>query len=175
MVSSRVVFPFLMALLPASAATAAVPRHLGPHVHGQATVNVAVDGDALQVDASVPGHDAVGFEHAPQGADETARVAAAKATLAAAAWLVPAAGAACSLASAHVDADGYATAAPGGHADFDASYRFRCARVDALNALDVRLAAAFPAVQAVVVNTITATGSSQVVLHARDTHVALQP
>ncbi|KJV34803.1 hypothetical protein VI08_09470 [Luteibacter yeojuensis] len=168
------VFPFLLAALPFVAG--AEERHLGPHVHGQASVNVSVQDPAVDVEISLPGHDAVGFEHPPRSSQERAAVERATATLQGASWLVPAPGASCTLASAKVTPHGFGGAAePGGHADFDAEYRYTCKKVNALTHLDVRLAVVFPAVQKVVVSTITASGSNQQTLQGPATGVDLEP
>jgi histidinol phosphatase-like PHP family hydrolase len=62
----------------------------------------------------------------------------------------------------------------GGHADFDATYRYTCGMPDQLDHLDVRLASAFPAVQKIVVNLITAAGSNQQTLDGTTTRVDIQ-
>jgi hypothetical protein len=40
-------------------------RQLGPHVHGQGTLNIALEGSRLSMEFEAPGADIVGFEHAP--------------------------------------------------------------------------------------------------------------
>ncbi|ERR1700754_2893416 len=167
------VFPFLLALLPMTAG--AQERHLGPHVHGQASVNISIDADAMEVQVSLPGHDAVGFEHPPGSPQERAAVEKATALLNAAAWLVPVPAADCALMSAKVSPHGFGQAAEaGGHADFDAEYRFSCRHIAQLDHMDVRLVSAFPTVQKVVVNLITAAGSSQQPLEGTATRVDVQ-
>jgi hypothetical protein len=166
------VFPFLLAALPFAAHAEA--RQLGPHVHGQASVNIAVEASTMDVQVSLPGHDAVGFEHPPGTPAEQAAVDKATASLNAAAWLVPAPAADCTLALARVSPHGFGGATEaGGHADFDASYHFTCRRMDRLDQLDVRLASAFPSVAKVVVSLITAAGSSQQVLEGGVSHVGV--
>jgi hypothetical protein len=171
---SMLVFPFLLALLPAAAG--AEERHLGPHVHGQASVNLSVEADALDVQLSLPGHDAVGFEHPPGSAQEHTTLDKALATLRSATWLVPAPDALCALSSATVSPHGFGGAAePGGHADFDAVYHFTCRAAARLDHVDVRLASAFPTVQKIVVDTIGASGSNQQTLQGSASRVELQP
>ncbi|WP_369928978.1 DUF2796 domain-containing protein [Xanthomonas sp. NCPPB 2632] len=168
------VFPFLLALLPAAAN--AEERHLGPHVHGQASVGVSVEADALDVQLSLPGHDAVGFEHPPGSVQERAALDKALATLKAATWLVPAADAGCTLVSATVSPHGFGGATePGGHADIDAVYHYTCHDAARLDHVDVRLAAAFPGLQKIVVDTIGGSGSNQQTLQGTASHVDLQP
>jgi len=171
---SLMVFPFLLALLPAAAG--AEERHLGPHVHGQASVGVSVEADALDAQLSLPGHDAVGFEHPPGSAQERAALDKALAVLRSGTWLVPAADAHCTLVSATVSPHGFGGATePGGHADIDAVYHYTCHSPARLDHVDVRLAAAFPGLQKIVVDTIGASGSNQQTLQGTASHVELKP
>ncbi|MGA7438045.1 MAG: DUF2796 domain-containing protein [Luteibacter sp.] len=168
------VFPFLLAVLPLTGGAA--ERQLGPHVHGQAQVDVSVDAGSMDVQVSLPGHDAVGFEHPPGSPQESAAIERATQLLKDAAWLVPAPAANCTLALARISPHGFGgNAEPGGHADFDASYHFICGRSARLDQLDIRLAAAFPAVQKLVVRIITAAGSDQQELDGTASHVDVQP
>ena len=164
----------IAALTLVAGSSMAEQRHLGPHVHGQATVDVSVDGPTLQVALSIPGHDAVGFEHPPTNLEQAQALSAARAKLNAGTWLVPAAAAGCRTTSTKVVGDGFEpTAKPGGHGDFDVTYVLTCAKPDRLDALDVRLVEAFPSVQHVVTNIVTANGSTQVTLDRTTTKVAL--
>src|ERR1700754_4949980 len=92
------VFPFLLALLPMTAG--AQERHLGPHVHGQASVSISIDADAMEVQVGRHGHGAVGFEHPPATRQERAALEKATALLNGAAWHVPVPSADCALMSA---------------------------------------------------------------------------
>lgn len=151
-------------------------RHLGPHVHGQATVEVSLEGPTLEVDLSIPGHDAVGFEHPPATSEQTRALANAEDTLKRGEWLVPAKAAGCKKSTAKVVADGFeANAKPGGHSDIDVTYRFACDQPEQLDALEVRLADVFPAVQRVVVDIVTANGATQEILDRSTTRVTLSP
>ena len=162
-------------LLLAPLVSTAQERPLGPHVHGQASVNVSIEAREMDVAVSLPGHDAVGFEHPPGSPVERAAVDKATATLNQPTWFVLPAAAHCTLASAKVSPHGFGGAAEaGGHADFDATYRYTCGMPDQLDHLDVRLASAFPAVQKIVVNLITAAGSNQQTLDGTTTRVDIQ-
>jgi hypothetical protein len=175
MAKSSLTLPFLLAAI-STAVAGTEERHLGPHVHGQATVNVAVEGNALEVELSLPGHDAIGFEHPPGNASEKATLDRAGAALRAGGWLKPSPAAACTLGSAKVEPHGFGGASePGGHADFDASYRFTCANADRLDGLDVGLTDAFPSVHKVVVGIITSEGSTEQTLEGTMHEVALRP
>jgi hypothetical protein len=56
-------------------------RDVGAHVHGQSVLRIAVEGSKLLWDFDVPGLDLVGFERAPQTAEEKAAVTAATTAL----------------------------------------------------------------------------------------------
>lgn len=167
---------YMFAFLLSVVATVAVgeERHLGPHVHGQASVNISTEGDSLDVELSLPGHDAVGFEHPPATKEESAALAKAKSTVEQAAWLVPTSAAKCTLRTHSLRANGYASAPEaGGHADFDADFHFECSDPRQLDFLDVRLTEAFPSLRVVVVNLITGEGSAQQELAGTSTRVSL--
>ncbi|MGY3231733.1 hypothetical protein ACVWWJ_003217 [Luteibacter sp. HA06] len=170
--------PSLVALTFAVAAGGvhAEQRHLGPHVHGQATLQLSVEGPVMDVGLSIPGHDAVGFEHPPSTPDQTLTLAHAKQVLLTGTWLVPAAAAGCVAPPATVVADGFdANAKPGGHGDFDVTARFTCASPARLGSLEVGLFTAFPTLQRVVVDIVTASGATEQVLDRPMTHVTLSP
>ena len=56
-------------------------RQLGPHQHGHGTLNLAVEGQTVQMELEVPGVDIVGFEHKAQSAEDRAKIEAAEKTL----------------------------------------------------------------------------------------------
>lgn len=57
-------------------------RQLGPHVHGQGTLDIAIEGKKISMELVVPGMDIVGFEHVPTTDAQKAEVEKAKAKLA---------------------------------------------------------------------------------------------
>ncbi|HEX7813704.1 ZrgA family zinc uptake protein [Dyella sp.] len=165
---------FLLAALPTL--TLAQQRRLGPHVHGQAIVDLSIEHDELDIAVSLPGHDAVGFEHPPATAQERTAVSRTTATLHDASWLVPAAAAACTLQTAVVQPHGFDKAAEsGGHADFDSRYRYTCAHMGQLDHINASLIGAFPSVHQVVVNLITASGSNRQTLDASVSRIDVTP
>lgn len=162
-------------LLVAGVAGAEV-RHLGAHVHGRATVDISVEGNAVAAELALAGHDAVGFEHPPGTPAEQSALAHAKAQLQSGRWLEAARGADCHIDETHVDAHGFdSTVTAGAHADLHADYRMVCAHPDKLDAFDVRLVESFPSLQAVVVNVLSANGSRQQVLDPGVVRVDVQP
>lgn len=130
--------------LPAHAATA--------HVHGMATLAVAIDGGTLTLMLEAPADSLAGFEHAPRTARERAAVTKMKQTLERpAAMFVPSPAAACKPAGVKLESTlfepGHAHRAHDhaeGHADLDGEFVFRCARPEALRDLEVHLFDAFP-------------------------------
>ena len=56
-------------------------RQLGPHVHGQGTLDIAIEGKKIQMELVVPGMDIVGFEHVASTDEQKAAVEKAKAKL----------------------------------------------------------------------------------------------
>lgn len=160
--SSFLVLPVL--LFAAAGPSAGAVRQLGAHVHGQATVDIALDQGHLQIGLHLPGHDAVGFEHPPGTAAERKALDHALAVLRSARWIEPSHDAACRLRKADVSAPGLQGEATGGHADVQATYDFDCGHVGQLAAIDLRLVEAFPSVQRIVVDLVSATGSTEQVL-----------
>lgn len=167
------VFPFLFATL--STVVAAQERHLGPHVHGRAMVNISVDGDVVEVEAILPGHDAVGFERAPATDAENNAVATAVSTLRNGAWLTPAKAADCRVSQTAVVTPDPEVRASGGHADYVARRWLSCRDAAKLDGIDIGLSKAFPSVHEVVVNLITGSGSARQTLDAPATHVDVSP
>jgi hypothetical protein len=57
-------------------------RQLDPHQHGHGTLNLAIEGQTVQMELEVPGVDIVGFEHKAETAEDGAKMEAAEKTLA---------------------------------------------------------------------------------------------
>lgn len=87
----------------------AEPRQLGAHEHGHGALNIAIEGNRVEMELEVPGADIVGFEHAATTPEQKAQVAEAEAQLKdpLKQFVLPAA-ASCQLAKAdvEVEADG---------------------------------------------------------------------
>src|SRR5690606_41217224 len=64
-------------MLAAAAQAEDVSRELGPHVHGQGTLAVAIEGNNVQIEFVAPGMDIVGFEHKADTARQKRAVTAA--------------------------------------------------------------------------------------------------
>lgn len=185
----------LVAALPgvADGLHAASPRALPPHVHGQAVLDIAKDGGALEVSLHAPGMGILDFEHPPADPRQAQAVADALRTLGSPGWLHlttdPAGG--CVLASATAEAPGFEAAtalAPAArsapdqqdevhehrHAEFQANYRYACSNGTTLSSIGVDLLATFPSLHRVVVNVATESGQVQRVLESGARQVPLQ-
>ena len=174
-------------LLISTTGLAHAPRHHEAHVHGQAVVDLSLEGAALEIALDAPGIGILDFERAPATAQERAALARAQRILQSADWvrLPPAAG--CRIVDASARADGFATmrshAGEAGqahhhdhlHTGFKASVRYRCTSVSALRALDIILPRRFTGLHKVVVNTVTPTAQGRAVLDAANVRVELAP
>ena len=177
----------LLAVL-ASSAQALTKRQHGAHVHGEATLDLALDGTQLSLTLNAPGTSFAGFEHAPHDAGEQKTLDDAIAALKAPeSWLdlPPAAG--CKLDSAKVEPHGfggtYAAEPEAGaegeahheHSDFDADYGYTCNTPAALRALDLHLFERFPALHKLHVNLVLPDRQDSATLVPGQTHVSLSP
>ena len=146
----RAVFIALLAA-PLPAAAAEAHRHHGPHVHGEATLNVGVDGQLLVVGLDAPGMSLLGFEHPPRNDAERARYGQTLDVLRhPEQWLALPAQAGCMLDGSEVIPHGFGetqhddSASHHEHADFDGSYQYRCQVPLALRSIEVHLIDRFP-------------------------------
>jgi Protein of unknown function (DUF2796) len=67
--------------LGASQAVAEERRQLGAHEHGHSVLNIAIEGDRIEMELMAPGMDIVGFEHAAETDEQKAALAEAEANL----------------------------------------------------------------------------------------------
>ncbi|HIE0125503.1 ZrgA family zinc uptake protein [Stenotrophomonas maltophilia] len=171
----------LFLLLAASAAQAHDVRQLGAHVHGQATVDLALDQQTLEFALQAPGIGILDFERPPANATEQAALARAVALLKDGRWVTLPTAADCRLSSSDAKAEGFdatATPPPAGqhrHAGFSATLQYHCAKPAELRAIVVRLPALFPGLHEVIVNSATPHGQSRSVLTPGNLRVVLAP
>jgi hypothetical protein len=124
------------------------------HVHGIATLQVAVEGAALTLRLVTPLDNLVGFEHAPRTEQQKKALREAEEALRAATVLfVPSAGARCAATSVKVDSPFAAKSdakdrgekaksgkeATEAHSEFTAEYVFRCEQSERLQGVEVKL------------------------------------
>jgi hypothetical protein len=176
------------ALLPLAAAQAHDDHDhehgsLGAHEHGVASLNVALDGQALELQIDSPAMNFVGFEHAAKSDADKAKVAAAKAELEKPIELFGLAAGACQVTKqelesplfgdhdhhhedeAHEHEHADANEHEHEHSDIEASYQLSCKQVDALKQLDLsELFKRFPATQKIQVQLIGPSGQQGVEL-----------
>ncbi|WLQ12552.1 DUF2796 domain-containing protein [Hahella aquimaris] len=157
----------------------------GAHVHGAATMNLALEEGNLVVELESPAMNLVGFEHAPATDEERQQVEKAAALLNKGEelfGLTPAAG--CKLLSAEVDGDIFDYDEDGGHkehehgddegehdhhedghSDIDASYIFECGDSGKLTSVDVLLFKYFPGLKDLDVQVIGPKGQTALELN----------
>jgi hypothetical protein len=152
----RSLLALTFALLPLAAAHAHDEHEhgsLGKHEHGVAALNLAVDGNILEIDLESPAMNIVGFEHAASSADDKAAAIAARTQLEKplALFGLPQ-DAGCSLAEQSVTSPLFGNGQPHAeadrdddddddghhheHSDVDAAYRLDCKNPDALTQID---------------------------------------
>jgi Protein of unknown function (DUF2796) len=182
----------ILALSPAGIALAdeAEHREHGPHVHGVAELNAALDGNVLWIELSSPAMNIVGFEHAPQNTEQKTAVHDATETLKDGARVFgTSSGAGCRLAEAkvttdiehpgtkhHDDADEHGEGnehADEAHSEFQASYRFECAAPNALKQIEVRLFELFPGTEEIEAQVISGAGQTAAELTAATPNLSL--
>lgn len=163
------------ALLPASPAGA---QHK-PHVHGEVTVGIAVQGGTLTVQLEAPLDSLVGFEHRPRTPAQRKAASDALALIKDVPRIVrPAAAAGCAAGPAEVDATALQPAEAGArdaaHADLQADYSFVCSTPAALHSLELGLFDAFPRIQRIEVQVAGPQGQRKLLLRrpAREVRLA---
>lgn len=119
---------------------------LGAHEHGVASLNVALDGQTLEIQLESPAMNLIGFEHEAKSDADKAKVASARKHLAQpqALFALPIE-AKCALQESELDSPLFGAAEHAehehgdehGHSDIDASYRFACANAEALKTLEL--------------------------------------
>ena len=164
--------------LSAAHAVAEPVRQLGPHQHGHGTLNLAVEGQTVQMEFEVPGADIVGFEYEATTAEDQAKVKAAEEKLARplALFVLPG-NAGCKVTSAKVavareseadhDAHEHEDEAHAGteehdseeheaqHSEFHADYALSCSDVAAITTISFPYFDAFPNSEELAVTLIT--------------------
>jgi Protein of unknown function (DUF2796) len=144
-------------------------RQLGPHQHGHGTLNLAIEGQTVQMELKVPGADIVGFEYEAETTEDQAKVKAAEETLAQplALFVLPS-DAGCKVTSAKVviapefesDHDEHehgadADAHEAEHSEFHAKYALWCSDVAAIRTISFPYFDSFPNSEELTVTLIT--------------------
>jgi len=156
-----------------AAADEAEHRQLGPHVHGQGTLDIAIEGKKISMELVVPGMDIVGFEHVPSTDAQKAEIEKGKAKLAdvLGVFKLPAA-AKCKADSANVE-NRKETHHPGEtdddddkpgepeHSEFHATYTITCEVPESVTGLETAYFTNFAGAQLLNVNITSAKGQTQ--------------
>ena len=147
--------------------TSPAPFAQHAHEHGAAQLQIAVEGGAVEASFDLPGHDLVGFEHAPATEAEKSAVAAAGERLKdAGSMLRLSPDAQCTVAEASFETE--TPEAGEAHVDFVARYRFTCAAPAALAGFTTGLFKAFPSIAQLAVQSQAPQGVRQQTLTAKN-------
>ena len=130
-------------------------KEVGAHQHGHGSVNIAIEGNRLNIELEAPGDDIVGFERVAKTKKDKAAIAAADKKLrdTAKVFEVPAA-AECKAVKSDVELHG----GKGEHNEFHASYEYECGKISALDRIDFKYFTAFPRAKELEVAVINAQG-----------------
>lgn len=156
----------------------AAKEHQHAHVHGVATLGIAVQDKTLTIALESPLDSVLGFEHRPTTPAQQAAVDALRARMRAPGNLFkPDAAAACELTKSEAESALFQPAPSGAaaseHADLDATFEYTCAHPDKLALLDVGLFEAYPRLQKLDVSIATAQGQAKRELKRPQRSVAL--
>ena len=157
------------------------------HVHGKVEVNIAQDGQELLVEVTAPGADVVGFEHAPETAEQKKVFEQAIAQLNKPEDLFGFNNASCTLKfksvtntleGDHDNHEGHDHAehdhddheghdhSEGGHGEFTAEYHYQCSDIANLNTVNTQWFSKFSNTKSMTVNLLTDSVQTQEVLNA---------
>lgn len=161
-----------LAILLALPALAEEHRQLGPHVHGQGTLDIAIEGNKIEMELVAPGMDIVGFEHVATTDAQKAAVEKAKAKLTdvLSVFKLPEA-AKCKTQSASVESR-KETHQPGEkddddkpgepqHSEFHATYTITCEAPESVTGMETAYFSDFAGGQLLTVNVTTPKGQTQ--------------
>lgn len=123
------------------------------HVHGQAVLNIVLDGSTLFIEFESPVINLIGFEHAPVNEEQKSKLQNAKQTLAATEQLFYFSTATCRSENVEIEVpytnqhEDRKLPHRGEHVDFHASYTFKCEPVKDLQEITIKLFSLFPAIR----------------------------
>ena len=174
-------FIFLISTLFLTVSSRAADRNPEAHEHGVGVMNIAIQGNELEIELELPAENVVGFEHEDLTAAEKKSVqeAAAKLKKTANVIVLPK-NAACELEKVEIesalledhddhkdhghkdDHDDHGKSKQhddhGDHSEFAAHYHFECSKTDQLSYLDISLFKHFPSTHKLRVQYITSKG-----------------
>jgi Protein of unknown function (DUF2796) len=175
----KTVMTCALAWFPVSIALAdeAERRELGAHEHGHSVLNIAIEGDRIEMELMAPGMDIVGFEHAAETDEHEALVEEAERNLSEplALFVLPAE-AACTTEAAAVEleaedegehAEGPEDEEPAehegeeSHTEFHAEYAITCDSPDDLGSIEFAFFERFSGAEEIEVTVITEDGQTR--------------
>jgi len=132
-------------------ATSHAQSSAGAHVHGQARLDLTIEGRTLRIEAELPMETLTGFERAPRTDDERRRLGQALETVRSATLFRPSADAGCKPTTQTFRWSGSSGGAPGAtalpadesHTDLLLTHEFDCERLAKLGSVDIGLFDAF--------------------------------
>lgn len=146
-------------------------RELDSHEHGHVKLEIAIEGNEMEIGLEAPGESIVGFEHAAKTDKQKASVTKASAQLkdAAAVFEIPEeAGCTVQSTEAELHQDGK-------HNEFEAKYKFTCTNVAGLKSMETKLFALFPSIEEIDVDYVSASGQGSVELEAKAPRIMFTP
>ncbi|HCH3499800.1 zinc uptake protein ZrgA [Vibrio parahaemolyticus] len=189
---SKQVLAIVIGLSLSTVATAEEYRQHSAHVHGHVEFNIAQDGSDLLLEITAPGADVVGFEHAPENAEQEKTLQHAVATLEDSnALFAINPQAQCEIEEVHVEhslggqheehehhdhegLEGHDHSEHSDHGEFTVQYRFHCAQVGELSHIQTDWFNQFPSTESVNVNLFTDTTQSATSLTKSNTQIAIK-
>lgn len=155
---------------------------LGAHEHGVASLNVALDGQTLEIQLESPAMNLVGFEHEAKSDADKAKVASARKHLEQpqALFALPIE-AKCALQESELESPLFGNAEHAqhehgdehGHSDIDASYHFTCAHAESLKTLELgSFFGTFPGTEKLEVQLIGPSGQQGAELTPSNSHLS---
>ena len=144
------------------------------HVHGKAVLNIVLDGSTLLIEFASPATNLLGFEHAPANDEQKSILQNAKQTLMATDRLFYFSTTTCRSENVEIEApymnqhEDKKHPHHGEHADFHASYAFKCRQEKDLKEITIKLFALFPGIHQIKTHWITHGAQGATVLEPKN-------
>lgn len=175
----------MLAVLAAAPLMAQETRELDAHEHGVSEVQIAVEGNAVDIMLHAPGVDVVGFEYKPTSDADKAAVAAAIDMLRQADRVIaldPAADCVLETTGAELHSAGDADSdhdhdheeVEAGHREFEAHYHYVCASAASLNTISFTFFDSFPNAVEIIVEFVTDAGAGRAEVTRDEPSLTLQ-
>lgn len=151
---------------------------LGAHVHGLASLQVAVDANTLSLSFSSPLDNLISFERKARNQAEVAEVQAMINQFYKTDIFVPSKAAQCKLTTIHLSSivikstNNKPEHAEEGHADLDSEFIFTCHKAENLHDVQVNLFKAFPNMLQLNAEVVSARGQTAAKLNAESTRLS---